>query len=150
MRIAIGSDGRSAKAREQVESHLRQAGHEAIPCGPTDGERVDYPEVAFAAAQAVVAADCEFGVLVGKTGIGMTISANKVPGIRAALCHDEISAEMARRCNDAQVLCVSGELTGPESTCRIVDVFLRTPFEGGHHERRVSKISELERGQGAV
>ena len=108
-------------------------------------EPVDYPDVAKAVAQQVSRADVDRGILVCGTGLGMCIAANKVAGIRAAPCHDDLTAEMSRRHNDLNVLCLSSDLLGERLIGRVVEIWLTTPFEGARHARRVQKISDIER-----
>jgi ribose 5-phosphate isomerase B len=110
-------------------------------CGP---ESCDYPDFAFQVGEAIGRGDVERGILICGTGIGMSIAANKVPGVRAAVCHDSISAEMSRRHNDANVLCVSADLLGEELIERMIRIWLQTAFEGGRHARRVEKIARYE------
>ncbi len=125
---------------------LRDAGHEVIDAGPDGPGSVDYPDYAFEVAQAVGRAGrADRGVLFCGTGIGMCIAANKVHGVRAAPCHDPITAEMSRRHNDANVLCLSADLLGEELVHRMVRIWLETAFEGGRHARRVDKIVQFEK-----
>ena len=148
MRIAIGSDHRGYDVKRRIRSLLEQMGHEVLDFGPDSSESVDYPDFAFQVAQAVAEGRVERGVLVCGTGIGMCIAANKVKGVRAAPCHDSITAEMSRRHNDANVLCLSADLLGEELIERMVRIWLETPFEGGRHARRVEKITRFEASQG--
>jgi ribose 5-phosphate isomerase B len=145
MKIAIGSDHRGFSAKGRILSVLHQLGHEVIDAGPHGPESVDYPDYAFAVAQAVGAGQAERGILICGTGIGMCIAANKVPGVRAAPCHDCITAEMSRRHNDANVLCLSADLLGEDLVERMVRIWLETPFESGRHARRVAKITQFEK-----
>ena len=146
MRIAIGSDHRGFEVKRRIASVLQQMGHEVVDFGPQSGESVDYPDYAFQVARAVSARQVDRGVLICGTGIGMCIAANKVPGVRAAPCHDSITAEMSRRHNDANVLCVSADLLGDELIDRMLRIWLETEFEGGRHARRVDKIMKFEAG----
>jgi ribose 5-phosphate isomerase B len=148
MKIAIGSDHRGFDAKQRIRLMLQQAGHEVVDFGTHSKDSVDYPDFAFPVAQAVAGGGCERGVLVDCTGLGVCIVANKVPGIRAALCHDRITTEMSRRHNDANVLCLSGELLGADLTEHLVRLWLETPFDGGRHARRVEKITRFEEGEG--
>ncbi len=150
MRIAIGMDHRGAATGRAMLEHLPAAGHEAMLLGPCDSESCDYPDVTWPVVKAVAAGEADFGVLVCGTGIGASIAANKVPGIRAALVHDEHAAEMSRRHNDANVICLPGDHLTHEQSCRLVDVFIATPFDGGRHARRVNKIAAMERGEDPV
>jgi ribose 5-phosphate isomerase B len=144
MKIAIGSDHRGFDAKRRIVSLLQQLGHEAQDLGPQGKESVDYPDFAFAVAQAVSQGQVDRGILICGTGIGMCIAANKVAGVRAAPCHDSITAEMSRRHNDANVLCLSADLLGDELIERMIRIWLDTAFEGGRHSRRVEKIIHFE------
>jgi ribose 5-phosphate isomerase B len=145
MKIAIGSDHRGFEAKTRIVSVLHQLDHEVADVGPAVRECVDYPDFAFEVARAVGEGRAERGILICGTGIGMCIAANKVRGVRAAPCHDCITAEMSRRHNDANVLCLSADLLGEELIERMVRIWLETPFEGGRHARRVEKITRIER-----
>jgi ribose 5-phosphate isomerase B len=123
---------------------LRKLGHDVLDVGPAGKESVDYPDLAFQVAQAVSSKQADRGILLCGTGIGMCIAANKVPGVRAAPCHDSITAEMSRRHNDANVLCLSADLLGADLMQRMVRIWLATEFEGGRHARRVEKIVRFE------
>lgn len=144
MKIAIGSDHRGFEVKRRIASVLRQLGHEVIDVGPQSAESVDYPDFAFQVATAVSGKQVDRGILICGTGIGMCIAANKVPGVRAAPCHDSITAEMSRRHNDANILCVSADLLGDELIDRMLRIWLETEFEGGRHARRVEKILKFE------
>jgi ribose 5-phosphate isomerase B len=144
MRIAIGSDHRGFEAKQRILPVLRQLGHEVIDVGPRSRESVDYPDYAFAVALAVSEGGADRGILICGTGIGMCIAANKVPGVRAAPCHDPITAEMSRRHNDANILCLSADLLGHDLIERMVRIWLETPFDSGRHARRVEKITRFE------
>lgn len=115
-------------------------GLECLDLGVFDDTAADYPDLAHAVARRIAAGDDAVGVLVCGTGIGMAMAANRHPGVRAALCHDLFTAEMARRHNDANILCLGARVTSPEDALKIAAVFLTTPFEGGRHQRRVAKI----------
>jgi ribose 5-phosphate isomerase B len=149
MKIAIGSDHRGFEVKRRLAAVLAGLGHEVLDLGPQGRESVDYPDFAFQVALAVGEGRAERGILVCGTGIGMCIAANKVRGVRAAPCHDSITAEMSRRHNDANVLCLSADLLGEELIERMVRIWLETPFESGRHARRVEKITKFETGQGA-
>lgn len=144
MNIAIGSDHRGIETKSRLIVSLRERGHEVVDVGPGIGDIVDYPDYAFSVAQKVADRSADRGILICGTGIGMCIAANKVRGIRAASCHDTIAAEMCRRHNDANVLCLSADLLGEELMLRMVAIFLDTPFDGGRHARRVEKIQRIE------
>lgn len=147
MKIALGSDHRGFKAKEQIKVIIKQLGHEFIDFGTSDDDPVDYPDMAYLAAKAVADKDVDKAILACGTGIGMSITANKIKGIRAALCHDEISARISRDHNDANILCLSADLTGDLMLRRIVEVWLETNFGGGRHQRRVKKIDAIEKGE---
>jgi ribose 5-phosphate isomerase B len=144
MKIAIGSDHRGYDAKQRLLPLLQQLGHEVLDVGPQGHESVDYPDFAFQVAQAVGEGKVDRGILICGTGIGMCIAANKVPGVRAAPCHDSITAEMSRRHNDANVLCLSADLLGDDLIARMVRIWLQTEFEAGRHARRVDKITRFE------
>jgi ribose 5-phosphate isomerase B len=120
-------------------------GHGVLDLGTDGRDSVDYPDFAFEVAKAVEGGTAERGILLCGTGIGMCIAANKVNGVRAAPCHDSITAEMSRRHNDANVLCLSADLLGEDLMERMLRIWLETPFEGGRHARRVEKIGRIEK-----
>ena len=146
MRIAIGSDHRGVDARQRLMGLLQRHGHEVVDCGSHGEDAVDYPDIAADVARRVSEGSVERGILLCCTGVGMAIAANKLPGVRAATCHDEVTAEMSRRHNDLNVLCLSAEMIGPEVQDKLIQTWLTTPFEGGRHARRVAKIAALEPG----
>jgi ribose 5-phosphate isomerase B len=147
MKIAIGSDHRGFEVKRRIVGVLQSLGHEVLDVGTQSRDSVDYPDFAFQVALAVSEGRAERGILVCGTGIGMCIAANKVRGVRAAPCHDSITAEMSRRHNDANVLCLSADLLGEELIERMVRIWLETEFESGRHARRVEKITRFEAGQ---
>lgn len=147
MRIAIGSDHRGYETKRRLVDFVRQLGHEVIDVGCHGVESVDYPDFAFEVANRVSRKEADRGILICGTSIGMCIAANKVKGVRAAPCHDSITAEMSRRHNNANVLCLSADLLGVELIDRMVRLWLDTEFEGGRHARRVEKILNFEDGQ---
>ena len=144
MKISIGSDHGGFALKEKVREHLESLGHEVLDCGCFSTESCDYPDFGQAAAAAVAAGTCERGIVICTTGIGISIAANKVKGIRCALCTDPLMAEMTRRHNDANMLALGAGIVGPNLAERIVETFLTTDFEGGRHARRVALISEME------
>jgi len=144
MKIAIGSDHRGFEVKRRIIAVLQQMGHEVLDLGPAARESVDYPDYAIPVALAVAEGRAQRGVLICGTGIGMCIAANKVKGVRAAPCHDSITAEMSRRHNDANVLCLSADLLGEELIERMLRIWLETEFESGRHARRVEKITRFE------
>lgn len=130
--------------KEQLLRYLEENGYEAKDCGTFSGESVDYPDIAAQVAEAVVAGEADCGILVCGTGIGVSIAANKVHGIRAAHCTDPYSARMAREHNNANIITLGGRITGVELACEIVRAYLEAEFQGGRHQRRIDKIMALE------
>lgn len=147
MKVAVGSDHRGFESKEMIKTIITQLGHEVVDFGTADNSPVDYPDMAYIAAKAVANGEADRAVLACGTGIGMSIAANKIAGIRAALCHDELSAQISRDHNDANVLCISGDLIGEVLLRKIVEVWLSTEFSGGRHKRRVNKIAAIEQGR---
>jgi len=148
MRIALGADHRGHAVKERIALLLRQRGHDVMDMGTNSAKSCDYPDVAYPAARAVADGRADRGILICGSGIGMDICANKVPGIRAALCHDELTAQMSRRHNNANVLCLASDVLGEGLMVRIVTDWLETEFEpGGRHERRVRKVAWIEQGK---
>ncbi len=145
MRIAVGSDHAGYDLKTALAAHLAESGHEIADFGTDSATTsVDYPTFGIAVGQAVAAGRAERGVCVCGTGIGISISANKVPGVRAALVHDVTTASLARRHNDANVVCLGGRTTGTAEAIDAVDTFFSTAFEGGRHVRRLEEISRYE------
>lgn len=144
MKISIGSDHGAFAMKEHLKQYLTEQGHQVVDCGTYSTDSCDYADFAKAAAQLVASGDCDRGIVMCTTGVGISIAANKVRGIRCALCSEPYSAEMTRRHNDANMLAMGGALIGPNMADRIVDVFLGTEFEGGRHARRVGKIMAIE------
>jgi ribose 5-phosphate isomerase B len=147
MRVAVGSDHRGFEAKQQIKGIATELGHECIDYGTNDNNPVDYPDLAYLAASAVSRKEADRAILICATGIGMCMAANKVHGIRAALCHDELSAQISRDHNDANVLCLSADQVGLVLLRKMVEVWLGTDFSGGRHERRVRKITAIEEGR---
>jgi ribose 5-phosphate isomerase B len=145
MKVAVASDHRGYHLKEKVISLLKAKGHTVVDDGPASEASVDYPDFAALVARKVCRGEVDRGILICGTGIGMAISANKFPGVRAAACVDEVTAELSRRHNDLNVLCLSGDLLSSRSTERLVEIWMEAQFEGGRHERRVEKIRDLER-----
>jgi ribose 5-phosphate isomerase B len=145
MKIAIGSDHRGFEAKERIKALLLNMGVDVADHGANSKAACDYPDAALAVARDITEGRAELGILFCGTGIGMSITANKLPGIRAALCHDELTAQMSRRHNDANVLCLPADLIGDALMQGVVKIWLATEFEGGRHLRRVEKIREVER-----
>ena len=145
MKIAIGADHAGYELKEKIKAHLQQQGHKVNDEGTVSNDSVDYPDFAAKVAHAVKDKRAELGVLVCGSGIGMTIAANKVHGIRAANLNNLVEAQLSREHNNANVAAVGARLVTEEDAIQIVDKFLSTPFAGGRHERRVEKIAELEK-----
>lgn len=147
MKLGLSADHRGVMATKQLVDRLKSQGHEVELYGQLNGEMCDYPDPAYLVGAAVSAGKVERGILLCGSGIGMSIAANKVKGVRAALVHDELTAELSRSHNDANVICLSADLLGQRLIEKIVDVFLQTPFQGGRHDRRVKKIGAIEAGE---
>ena len=148
MKIAIGNDHRGVGAKQRLAAVLATLGHEVRDLGADAGGSVDYPDYALPVAEAVATGQAARGILICATGHGMCIAANKVGGVRAANCRDLVDAEMSRRHNDANVMCLSADHLGEEAAERMVKAWLDTKFEGGRHERRLEKIAEYEHRMG--
>lgn len=144
MKIAIASDHRGVRVKEQILAHLAEMGHEAVDHGPHSSDSVDYPDFAALVADDVSQARVDRGILICGTGMGMCIAANKFAGVRAVTCHDDFTAEISRRHNNANVMCLSADMLGDRLLARIVEIWLNTEFEGGRHGRRVDKITQIE------
>lgn len=147
MKLAVSADHRGGNAARQLVDRLRSSGHEVQVLGELTGNTTDYPIPADLVGKAVRDGRADMGVLICGTGIGMCIAANKVRGVRAALVHDELTAQISRSHNDANVLCLSADLLGQRLIEKIVDVWIGTPFQGGRHERRLKEIRAIEEGQ---
>ncbi|PQO28006.1 ribose 5-phosphate isomerase B [Blastopirellula marina] len=145
MKIAIGSDHRGYEVKTKIIEHLKKLGHESVDCGAHDCNSIDYPDIATAVAEKIVNGEVDRGILICGSGIGMAITANKFPGVRAATCHDDLTAEMSRRHNNVNVMCLSADLLGERLIDRMVDLWINTEFEKGRHQRRVDKITEVEK-----
>ena len=145
MKIAIACDHGAFDLKQKVAAHLGAKGYEVVDFGTYTPDSCDYPDYAAAAAKAVASGECNKGIVLCTTGIGVSITANKVKGIRCALCSDPLSAEMTRRHNDANMLAMGAGMVGPNLAERIVQVFLNTEFEGGRHARRVGLITDMEK-----
>ena len=147
VRIAIASDHAGYRLKSVVAAHLADAGHEVLDMGTDSEESVDYPPFCAAAGRAVVDGLADFGIVMGGSGQGEQIAANKVHGVRAALCHDITTAQLARSHNDANVLSLGGRLLGETLALQIVDTFLAGEFEGGRHQPRIDQLAAIERQQ---
>ena len=144
MIIAIGSDHGGLTLKAEIKKMLTEQNVEFRDFGTHSIASIDYPDIARTVGQAVVSGECTRGIIICGTGIGVSIAANKIKGIRAALCHDEFSAQMSREHNDANILTMGERVIGPGLACMIVSTWLKTDFAGGRHARRVDKISALE------
>ncbi len=144
MKIALACDHGGFHLKEVIKSFLEELSIEYVDYGTYSEESVDYPDFAYRAAKAIMGGEADRGIFICGTGIGISIAANKVRGIRAALCYNVYAAEMSRRHNNANVLCLGGRVLGTELAKRIVKAWLETPFEGGRHKRRIDKISKIE------
>lgn len=144
MKISLGSDHGGFALKEAVRKHLLELGHEVLDCGTYSAESCDYPDFGRAAAEAVARGECERGIVVCTTGIGISIAANKVKGIRCALLSDPMSARLTRLHNDTNMMALGGGVTGTMLALELVDIWLATGFEGGRHQRRVDKIMAIE------
>ncbi|MFD2705757.1 ribose 5-phosphate isomerase B [Salibacterium lacus] len=149
MKVAIGSDHNAFYLKEDVKQYIQELGHEVEDYGCYSCEAVDYPDVAFDVAEDISAEKADRGILICGTGIGVAISAGKVPGIRAALCHDTYSAERAQLSNDAQILTMGAQIIGPEVAKKVVESYLGVTFNGGSSGRKVQKIIDKEEEYGA-
>ncbi len=145
MKIAIGSDHAAYGLKEHLTEHMRERGHEVTDLGGFAPEPIDYPVAGARVAEAVAKGEYDKGVILCGSGVGISISANKVPGIRAVVCSDAYSARMSREHNDANILAMGERVVGPGLAADILDAWLAAEFEGGRHARRVALISELER-----
>lgn len=144
MRIAVGADHAGYDAKEHLKRWLAERGHDVDDVGTHGSASVDYPDFAGKASRRVAKGEADFGLLVCGSGIGMSIAANKVKGVRAAVCGEPFSARLARRHNDANVLCMGARITGPGLMEEILAAFLESSFEGGRHVQRVDKIHRIE------
>jgi ribose 5-phosphate isomerase B len=147
MKIVIGSDHRGVEIKRRLLPLIRAMGHELLDIGAEGAESVDYPDYAYEVAKRVSSGEMERGILICGTGIGMCMAANKVRGIRAAACQDMLTAEMSRRHNDANILCLSADLLGEDQMQQMIRIWLDTGFEGGRHARRIEKIAKIEAEQ---
>jgi ribose 5-phosphate isomerase B len=144
MKIALTNDHAASEMHDALVAHIREKGHEVLDLGTNAPDRVDYPHQAEKAVRAVLDGQADRAVLVCGTGIGMSIAANKFPGIRCALCTDLYAAELCRLHNNANVLALRGRNMEAQLNCRIVDAFIETPFEGDRHQRRLDQITDIE------
>ena len=144
MRIGVGNDHAAVELREIIIKYLKNTGHEVFEYGAKEGEKCDYPIPGRDVAEAIAAGKLDKGVLICGTGIGISLAANKVPGIRAAVCSEPYSAKMAALHNNAQIIAFGARVVGSEMAKMIVDTFLGTEYEGGRHQNRLDIITEIE------
>lgn len=142
MKVAIGSDHAGFNLKEEMIKYLKEKEVEVIDCGPENDNRVDYPDYGHKVGKKVVSKEADYGIVICGSGIGISISANKIKNIRCALCSEPLSAELSRKHNDANVVALGARLIGTEMAKKILDVFLNTEFEGGRHIDRIAKIEE--------
>jgi len=143
MRIAMGSDHAGFMMKQDLIAELEEQGHQVVDCGTYSSESVDYPDISEKVARKVLEEKIP-GVLICGTGIGISIAANKIPGIRAALCHDPYCAALAREHNDANIIAIGSRISGTGIAAEMIKTFINTEFQGGRHQRRVEKIGSLE------
>jgi len=147
MNIVIGSDHRGVEVKRRLIPVIQSMGHVVLDVGAEGAESVDYPDYAYEVSRRVGKSEMDRGILICGTGLGMCMAANKVRGVRAAACQDVITAELSRRHNDANVLCLSADLLGEDQMLQMIRIWLETQFEGGRHARRVEKIAKIEAEQ---
>jgi ribose 5-phosphate isomerase B len=145
VKIAVGCDHRGYEAKRKVLPLLRKMGHEVSDLGCEGGGSVDYPDFAVLVARGVAGGQFDLGILLDGSGIGMSVAANKVRGVRAGLVHDEVTARRAREHNHCNILCMGTDLLSEDQIRQIIEIFLTTTFEAGRHKRRVEKVCEIER-----
>lgn len=144
MKLAIGNDHVAVEMKREIKAYLEEKGIEVVDVGTNSTERFNYPVSGYKVAKLVAAGEVDGGVLICGTGVGISLAANKVKGIRACCCSDSFSCEYTRRHNDANALCMGGRVVGAGLACQLVDIFLNTEFEGGRHQRRIDKLTALE------
>lgn len=142
MKIVIGNDHAGVDLKNKVKEELRKKGHEVINVGTDTLDSVDYPDIAVLASEKVLSGEAQFGILICGTGIGISIAANKIKGIRAALAHNEFTAKLSRLHNDANIIALGARVLGDSLAIVCVETFINTEFEGGRHARRVGKIEK--------
>ena len=144
MKVVIGADHGGFELKEILKKHMMSKGFDVLDVGTHNTNSVDYPDIARAACEKIISEECEWGVLVCGTGIGISMAANKIKGIRCALVSNEYSAEMTKRHNNANVLAFGGRVTGCDLAKNILDAYINAEFEGGRHKNRIDKIAALE------
>lgn len=148
MKISIGSDHAGFSYKERIITHLKDAGHEVVDCGTHSSESTDYPLFIIPAAEAVARGETERGIVLGGSGNGEAMAANKVKGVRCALCWNDETAELSRRHNNSNVLSLGERMISIEIALQILDIWLKTPFDGGRHSRRIQELDAYEAGDG--
>ena len=144
MKLAFGCDHGGFEHKNAIAEHLKNRGFEVVDCGIYENKSVDYPDIAVKVCEQITSKQCELGILVCGTGIGMSLAANKVKGIRAACCSEHFSAKYTRLHNDSNILCLGGRVIGVGTAIELVDLFVDTEFVGGRHQTRVDKITAIE------
>ena len=144
MKLAIGNDHVAVEMKKEIKKYLEDKGIEVIDVGTNSTESFNYPISGYKVGKMVANGEVDGGVLICGTGVGISMAANKIKGIRACCCSDSFSCEYTRRHNDANALCMGGRVVGPGLACQLVDLFLNTEFEGGRHQRRIDKLTALE------
>lgn len=147
MKIAIGNDHVAVEMKNHITKYLKEKGHEVINFGTDSSDRCDYPVYGKRVADAVASGKCERGILICGTGIGISLAANKVKGIRAAVCSEAYSARLTRQHNDANIIAFGARVVGDATAKMIVDEFINTEYEGGRHQRRIDMITAIEQGE---
>ncbi|OUN87233.1 MULTISPECIES: ribose 5-phosphate isomerase B [Enorma] len=147
MKIGIGNDHVAVELKNIIKEHLEQQGHEVVDFGTNSTERFDYPISGYAVGKAVASGDVDLGVLICGTGVGISLAANKVHGIRACVCSEPYSAKLSREHNNTNIIAFGARVVGPELAKMIVDEWLGAEFQGGRHQRRIDMIAEIEETQ---
>ena len=149
MKIAIGNDHAAVELKNEIKAYLEEKGHEVVNYGTDTHDSCNYAEYGEKVANAVAAKEVDCGVLICGTGVGISLAANKVPGIRAAVCSEPVTAKLVKQHNKANIICFGARIVGGEVAKAIVDAYLETEFEGGRHEQRIAYIHEIEKKHGA-
>ena len=147
MKIAIGNDHVALEMKEHIKAYLQEKGHEIIDCGTNSSERTNYPIYGKRVAELVKSKECDYGVLICGTGVGISLAANKVDGIRAVVCSEPYSARLSRQHNNANIVAFGARVVGQATAEMIVDEFFSAEYEGGRHQKRIDMISAIERGE---
>lgn len=147
MKIGIGNDHVAIELKNEISEHLKEEGYEVVDFGTNSSERFDYPIAGYAVGKAVANGDVDLGVLICGTGVGISLAANKVKGVRACVCSEPYSAKLSREHNNTNIIAFGARVVGPELAKMIVDEWLNAEFQGGRHQRRIDMISEIEETQ---